>query len=124
MYKKTGTFFEYYAPESNNPGFMARKDFVGWTGLPPIAELIEYIFGIRANHEQNTITLDVNLLDAYGIDKYPYGQEGLISFKVQKRNSKEEKPKVTIQTNVPFKVILLWSNKKIEQQVGIGKHSL
>ena len=124
VYKKTGTFFEYYAPESNNPGFMARKDFVGWTGLPPIAELIEYIFGIRANHEQNTITLDVNLLDAYGIDKYPYGQDGLISFKVQKRNSKEEKPKVTIQTNVPFKVILLWSDKKIEQQVGVGKHSL
>ena len=124
VYKKTGTFFEYYAPESNNPGFMARKDFVGWTGLPPIAELIEYIFGIRANHEQNTITMDVNLLDAYGIDKYPYGQDGLISFKVQKRNSKEEKPKVTIQTNVPFKVILLWSDKKLEQQVGVGKHSL
>ena len=124
VYKKTGTFFEYYAPESNNPGFMARKDFVGWTGLPPIAELIEYIFGIRANHEQNTITLDVNLLDAYGIDKYPYGQDELISFKVQKRSSKEEKPKVTIQTNVPFKVILLWSDKKKEQQVGIGKHSL
>ena len=124
VYKKTGTFFEYYAPESNHPGFMARKDFVGWTGLPPIAELIEYIFGIRANHEQNAITLDVNLLDAYGIDKYPYGQDGLISFKVQKRNSKEEKPKVTIQTNVPFKVILLWSDKKIEQQVGVGKHSL
>ncbi|MGL5957540.1 MAG: MGH1-like glycoside hydrolase domain-containing protein, partial [Phocaeicola sp.] len=38
VYKKTNTFWEYYAPESTEPGFMARPNFVGWTGLPPIAE--------------------------------------------------------------------------------------
>ncbi len=120
VYKKTGTFFEYYAPENAEPGFMARKDFVGWTGLPPIAELIEYIFGIRANHETKTITIDVNLLDAYGLDKYPYGENGLVSFKVAKRNNISEKPKVTIKTNVPFKVVLLWGNQKEEKEVGVG----
>jgi hypothetical protein len=26
---------------------MARDNFVGWAGLPPIAELIEFIIGIR-----------------------------------------------------------------------------
>ena len=40
VYKNTGTFWEYYAPEAIEPGFMARKDFVGWTGLPPIAVFI------------------------------------------------------------------------------------
>ena len=120
VYQNTGTFFEYYAPEEAAPGFMARKDFVGWTGLPPIAELIEYIFGIRANHESNTITIDVNLLDAYGIDKYPYGENGSISFKVAKRSNAAEKPKVTIKSNVPFKAVLLWGNNKVEKEIKTG----
>ena len=50
---------------------MARKDFVGWTGLPPIAVLIEYIFGIRANLQEREITLDVTLTDAYGSKNTP-----------------------------------------------------
>ena len=120
VYEKTGTFFEYYAPESAEPGFMARKDFVGWTGLPPIAELIEYIFGIRANYEENHITLDVNLTDAYGIDRYPYGEDGNISFKVARRSSPTEKPKVTIKTNVPFKMTLMWGSQKAEIEVKAG----
>ncbi len=120
VYQKTGTFFEYYAPESSEPGFMARKDFVGWTGLPPIAELIEYIFGIRANYEINTITIDVNLLEAYGLDKYPYGENGLISFKVDKRNNSAEKPRITVKTNIPFKAILRWGDRQEEKEVKVG----
>ena len=99
---------------------MARKDFVGWTGLPPIAELIEYIFGIRANYEENHITLDVNLTDAYGIDRYPYGEDGNIAFKVARRSSPTEKPKVTIKTNVPFKMTLMWGSQKAEIEVKAG----
>jgi len=109
VYKKTGTFWEYYAPDSAEPGFMARKDFVGWGGLTPIAELIEYIFGIRANVPDGKLTIDVNLLDAYGIDRYPFGKDGDVSIKVAKRSSKEEKPKVTVKSNVPFELTLRWN---------------
>ncbi|MDD6474546.1 MAG: trehalase family glycosidase [Sodaliphilus pleomorphus] len=124
VYKKTGTFWEYYAPESSDPGFMARKDFVGWTGLPPIAELIEYIFGVRANLPENHITIDVHLTDAYGIDRYPYGEKGDVSFKVAKRASTAEKPKVTIKTNVPFKVTLMWGDKKLDTEVKAGTNTI
>ena len=109
VYKQTGTFWEYYAPESSAPGFMARKDFVGWTGLTPIAELIEYIFGIRANVPDGKLTIDVNLLDAYSIDRYPFGKDGNIYIKVAKRSSQEEKPKVTIKTNKDFELTLKWN---------------
>jgi hypothetical protein len=124
VWQQTGTFYEYYAPEAAEPGFMARKDFVGWTGLPPIAELIEYIFGIRANYAENTITIDVNLLDAYGIDRYPYGPDGNISFKVARRSSREQQPKVTIKTNVPFKAVILWGNHKTEKEVKAGSQTI
>ena len=120
VYRKTGTFYEYYAPEAAEPGFMARPDFVGWTGLPPIAGLIEYIFGLRANYATSTITLDVNLTDGYGIDRYPYGPDGDISIKVARRGSTAERPRVTVTTNVPFKLRLMWGDNTAEKEIKAG----
>ena len=124
VFEKTGTFWEYYAPENAEPGFMARKDFVGWTGLPPIAGLIEYIFGIRANVEENKLTIDVNLTDGYGLSRYPYGENGLIDIKVAKRVSKTDKPKVTIKTNVPLEVTVMWGNQKAVKHVKAGNETI
>lgn len=125
VFQKTGTFWEYYAPESENPGFMARKDFVGWTGLPPIAELIEYIFGIRANAQDNHITIDVTLTDGYGIDRYPFGKDGLISFKVARRANAAARPRVSINTNVPFKATLMWGDGRQEDvEVKVGEQTI
>lgn len=125
VYKKTGTFWEYYSPENAEPGFMARKDFVGWTGLPPISELIEDIFGIRAAAMEHKLTIDVNLTEGYGISRYPFGKDGQVSIKVKKRSSKEEKPSITIDTNVSFELTVRWSdNKKIIVQVDPGNHTI
>ena len=63
VYKNTGTFWEYYAPEHEEPGFMARPNFVGWGGLAPISGLIEQIFGIRSNVYEKKLTVDVNLTE-------------------------------------------------------------
>ena len=88
--------------------------------MPPIAVLIEYIFGIRANLQEREITLDVTLTDAYGIKKYPFGEYGSIDIKVEKRSNKNVKPKVTITTNEPFKLLLLWENNKKEFEIRKG----
>ena len=68
VWKNTGTFWEYYAPEKIEPGFMARKDFVGWAGLPPIAVFIEYILGIKSDYSEGRIVWDINHTEAHGID--------------------------------------------------------
>jgi hypothetical protein len=124
VYKKTGTFWEYYSPEKAEPGFMARPDFVGWTGLPPIAMLIEHIFGIRSNAIKQELTLDVHLLEEYGIQKYPFGKEGLLDIHVYKRTSQQEKPQVMIKTNVPVRLTLYWGNKKINKELKIGNNTI
>lgn len=121
VYKNTGTFWEYYAPEAAEPGFMARKDFVGWTGLPPIAVFIEYILGIRSDYANHSVIWDITQTEAHGIERYPYGPDGLVSFKVNKRNSADETPSVTIDSNVAFELTLLWGkdkSKKVSVQVG------
>jgi len=49
VFKKTGTVWENYSPSRTSPGSPAKKDFVGWTGLTPIAVFLEYVLGLRAN---------------------------------------------------------------------------
>ncbi len=110
VWKDTGTFWEYYAPEKVAPGFMARKDFVGWAGLPPIAEFIECILGIRSDFSESRIEWDVQQLEAHGIERYPFGPEGVVSLKVAARKGPDEKPSVTVTTNVPFDLTLLWGD--------------
>jgi hypothetical protein len=108
VYRNTGTFWEYYAPEAAEPGFMARKDFVGWTGLPPIAIFIEYVLGIRSNYSENKITWDVTQKEAHGIERYPFGPDGLITFQVKKRTSTDDTPAITVESNVAFELTVLW----------------
>lgn len=108
VWKDTGTFWEYYAPESASPGFMARKDFVGWAGLPPIAELIECILGIRSDYAAGTITWDLRQTEAHGIERYPYGPDGVVALKAAARKSSSETPVVNVTTNVPFDLTVLW----------------
>ena len=110
MWKDTGTFWEYYAPEKIEPGFMARKDFVGWTGLPPIAIFIEYILGIKSDWSQGSIEWDIRHLEKHGISRYPFGPDGCITLKTDKRRRLSEKPSVHVETNVPFDLTVTWGN--------------
>lgn len=110
VYRKTGTFWEYYAPESSEPGFMARKEFVGWAGLPPIAELIEFIFGIRGNFIEGEIVWDMHLTDQHGVERYPFGPEADITLMADRRSSASAEPKVTVDSPIPFKLRILYGD--------------
>jgi neutral trehalase len=43
VYKKTGTFWENYAPDLIDKGSQSRPDFCGWTGIVPITIYREFI---------------------------------------------------------------------------------
>lgn len=125
VYKNTGTFWEYYAPEAAEPGFMARKDFVGWAGLPPIAIFIEYILGIRSDYANHSLIWDITQTETHGIERYPFGPDGLVTLKVNKRNSQEDTPSITIETNVPFELTLYWGKDKSKKvSIKEGKQTL
>ena len=89
---------------------MARKDFVGWTGLPPIAVFIEYILGIRSDFSEGKVEWDVHNLEAHGIDRYPFGPEGVVSLKAASRKSASDKPIITVTTNIPFDLTVTWGD--------------
>ena len=80
---------------------------------------------VRADGVEGKMTIDVNLTDAYGISRYPLGKDGLIDIKVAKRSSKSEKPKVTIKTNMPLEVTLIWGdNQKAVTNVKTGSQTI
>ena len=124
VYKNTGTFWEYYAPEKIEPGFMARDEFVGWTGLPPIAVFIEYILGIRSDFSKKTLTWDIVQTESHGIEDYPFGPNGTVNLKVNKRNSVDSTPQITVESNISFKMNIHWGKNQTKTvEVEVGKHT-
>jgi glycogen debranching enzyme len=108
VFKKTNTFYEYYAPESAEPGLLARPDFIGWTGLVPVSILFESIFGINSNYLKKTIDWHVNLTAEHGIHRYPIGPDGMLSLKCAARSSTKQHPTIEIKSNIELKLNLSW----------------
>jgi hypothetical protein len=108
VFERTGTVWENYAPESAAPGNIAKDDFVGWTGLPPVAVLFEYVFGLRADCQTNTLTWDVRLLEEHGVRQYPFGRDGLLDLRCEARSSASQRPAVHVTSNIPLALRVFW----------------
>ena len=74
--------------------------------------MFEYVFGIKPDATNNKITWHINLLEKHGIEKYPFGTEGELTLTCEKRNSQDEKPQITIESNVPVTVEIVWGDNK------------
>jgi hypothetical protein len=108
VFEQTGTVWENYAPESATPGSIAAKDFVGWTGLPPVAVLFEYVFGLRPDVPANKLLWDVRLTDAHGVTQYPFGEKGLLDLQCSARAAVTEKPVIQATSTQPLTLEITW----------------
>jgi hypothetical protein len=108
VFEQTGTLWENYAPDSIEPGNIARSDFVGWSGLPSVAVLFEYVFGLRAEVPKQFLTWDIHLLEEFGVMQYPFGSQGLLDIHCAERHSSTERPDIQIHANIPITLELLW----------------
>ena len=108
VYGKTGTLWENYSPEAAAPGKPAKADFVGWTGLVPVAVLLEYVFGLRPDFPSGKLLWDIRLTDQHSVTKYPFGADGFLSLHCQKRAGTHEKPVVKATSNIPVEIEVRW----------------
>ncbi|MEI7660959.1 MAG: trehalase family glycosidase [Bacteroidota bacterium] len=107
VFGETGALWENYAPDKargNN-----KKNLVGWTGLVPITVLLEYVFGLRPDVADNTLTWDIRITDEFGVGNYPFGANGSIDLLCGKRADLKEEPRVRVSSSVPFKLKLVWN---------------
>lgn len=125
VYKNTGTVWELYAPDMAKPGtgtmgksspHQARPDFVGWTGLGPIAMLIENIIGLRADAPHNRLTWRLDRTDRFGIENFSFG-DVTVTLICEKRDSIKAPAKITVKTQKSFDLVLIKNG--VEKKVSI-----
>jgi glycogen debranching enzyme len=110
VFSRTGTLWENYAPESVVPGEPARPDFVGWSGLPPIAVLFEYVFGLRADVPARKLIWDVRLLEEHGVQQYPFGADGVLDLRCLRRDSPMQEPQIEWSATVSVELCVRWQS--------------
>ena len=104
-WKENGTLYECYDSRNpGEPGGRAKSDFVGWTGVTPIANLIEFIIGIRVAAPRNSIVWDINLTEEHGIKNLRWGKEyrNETSMTASSRTNKDAPAEIAITSNCAF----------------------
>lgn len=82
VYQSTGTLWENYSSDGAGPGAPSAPDFVGWTGLGPIAGLLEGLLGISYDTQENHLTVDGVDLGPWSVRGYPIGGGDCIDIEV------------------------------------------
>ena len=99
VFDATGTIWEHYAPESaTGEGF---RDFVGWSGLGPIAMLIENVLGVRVDAASNTVTWRPMLPGRNGIQNLSFGGTMVTLIASPIRDSQRT---LSITTSTPLRI--------------------
>ncbi len=107
----TGTLWELYAPDHVRPGtrwdatWLGRQDFVGWTGLGPIALLLEQIIGLEADAGSDTLHLYLQRSDRHGVEGYRFGDQ-LLDLVVQARSGPEAQANIELSSSDDFTLVV------------------
>jgi glycogen debranching enzyme len=67
-YDKQKDVTEYISPDSNPAVGHGAGEFVGWGGIGPVANLIEYILGLEINAPEKVIVWRIRRTDRHGIE--------------------------------------------------------
>lgn len=106
VYADTGTVWESYDPEKVTHGKLygqsVRRDFVGFSGVTPIAMLVRDVFGMEFT--PGKVVWRVRLLERHGIENLTLPDGNVVSLICEKRSSPSEKPVVKVLSDKPFKV--------------------
>jgi hypothetical protein len=119
IFRDTGTLWENYAPQHIRPGKPPKGDFVGWTGIGPIAFFIEYAIGIRADAAANRITWDIRSPDRVGIERFWFGGK-TVSLVCEKADASAVR-KVTVRSDGDFDLIIKSDGKTKTVEVHADK---
>jgi glycogen debranching enzyme len=113
--ESTGTIWENYRADDLGPGLPARPDFVGWSGLGPIAMLIETILGVELDAPSGTVTWRIPLAEG-GIERLPW-RGGDLDLTCTADS-------LRITATRPLKLVLLSGDRSATHDLAAGEHSL
>ncbi|MEA1875387.1 MAG: trehalase family glycosidase [Bacteroidota bacterium] len=121
VFKETGTVWENYAPEAAEKGNLARPDFVGWSAVGPITELIENYIGITLDVPANTVYWNLLSTEKLGVRNLLFGNAPIELF-CNQRESLDDRIEITTQTSKSFILIINNGEKTVTKKIKAGKH--
>ncbi len=119
VYKETGSIWENYSSEHPGPGSLAKKDFVGFSGLGPIALLIEEILGIEVDAPSNTLFWRLYPVHEQGLRNLRFGNNRV---SLLARKEKEGKIVIEIAAKQGFTLKILTKETQKIFSVPMGTH--
>ncbi len=125
----TQTLWELYAPDSVAPGtrwdetYLGRQDFVGWTGLGPIALLLEVEIGLEPDAPADTLSWYLHRSDRHGVQGYRFGDQ-LVDLEVAERGSADEIATITISTTDDMRLQVEAAGSWTRFELEAGTHTL
>ena len=121
VFRKTGTVWENYNPDQYVESRRANPDFVGWTGLGPIALLIESVLGIEVDAPANTVRWRIHRMDRHGIRNLRMG-DATLSLRIEARQSPSAKAIITVESDRPVKLMVMCSGETHCFEVDAAAH--
>jgi hypothetical protein len=119
VFKETGTIWENYAAQHVAHGEPAKGDFVGWSGIGPIAFFLEYAIGIRADALANKIAWDIRSPARVGVERFWFAGK-TVSLICEKADATGDRT-VTVTSDGTFDLAATWQGKTEALQVTAGK---
>jgi len=107
------TIWECYAPDALRPAtrwdqtYLSRQDFVGWSGLGPIAVLIEDIIGLEIDAVESTVRWRLTRTDRHGVEGFTVALGHQASVVAAPRPSPSSPVTITVETTAPFSLEIL-----------------
>jgi len=104
---------------ADTPQFSGAQDFVGWGGVAPIADLIEYVLGFDINVPGNTITWHIERTERHGIENLRFGNFQ-VSLVCKSRSSAAESANISVTSGGSFELNLEIHGKTVSKQIDKG----
>jgi hypothetical protein len=115
-YKAHKTLCEDLAPDKVLG--CGKPDFVGWAGIGPVANLIEYILGFDFDASTRTITWTIRQSERHGLDNVWFN--GFKISLIAEPASANEPRKVSIESGGDFTLRIKTGGKSTEEQIAAG----
>ncbi|MGZ3425895.1 MAG: MGH1-like glycoside hydrolase domain-containing protein [Polyangia bacterium] len=102
------TIWECYSAEAARPAtrwddtYYSRQDFVGWSGLGPIALLIEDVLGFDVDGVAGKVVWTMTRTDRHGVERLPVGMHNRVSLVAAARASAAGPATVSVRAEAPF----------------------
>ena len=120
-YNREQTITENLAPDS--PKGYGMKDFVGWGGIGPVSNLIEYVMGLQVNAPEKSVEWRIQRVDRHGISRLPVGVF-TASLICEMRNKSADPCHITVESDGDFALKIMVNDRTTVHSIHPGRNEV